>query len=1570
MAFTAAIAALVAGVVGATPVPRPRPHPAQAPAARPAAAASELAPTAGCAHTIWHDSDTPAATITTASPIELGVKFRADRDGYATGVRFYKGAGNTGTHLGRLWSNRGEKLAQATFTGESGSGWQTVSFNAPVRVSAGITYVASYTAPNGRYSYNYDYFASAGRVRSPLTGLKNGADGGNGVYLTGAGFPTSTYRSINYWVDVVFDSTSDDTCPATVWNDTDVPGAPTSSSASSVELGVKFRASRDGFIQGVRFYKGAGNTGTHVGRLWSRTGDKLAEVTFTAESGTGWQQAWFSQPVAISAGTTYVASYYAPNGHYAYGLNGFAAGVTRGPLTALQDGTDGGNGLFAYGTGGFPASSYQASNYLVDVMFTPAGPPACPCSVWPVTAEPGAQASIDTSLIEVGVRIRPLRDGWIKGVRFYKGTGNTGAHVGHLWTNTGTSLAQATFTNESSAGWQQVLFSNPVAVTAGTTYVASYTAPNGHYAYDDSYFAVDNVSRGPLVALGDGVGGANGVYKYGGGFPASSYLSSNYWVDVVYDTSANDTTAPVVVARTPGPDTGGILTGSTVTSRFSEPVVASSVSVTVSNAANAAVPGTVSYDATTNAAQFTPTAPLSYNTDYKVTVSGASDSAGNVMAPLTWTFTTVVDPNSGPGGPIGVITTAASTYSAYYAEILRAEGLNEFTVLPLDTVSAATLAPLDVAILGETPLTDEQVAVLTAWVSGGGHLIAMKPDPKLAGLLGLTSGTGTLSNAYLGIDPATPPGAGITDATMQFHGTADNYTLAGATTVAKLYSNATTATSNPAVTVRAIGSGYAAAFTYDLARSVALTRQGNPAWAGQERDGQDPIRSDDMFFGGTSAPDWVDLSKVSIPQADEQQRLLVNLVEYVNRNVKPLPKFWYLPGGADAVVVSTGDDEDPGTSGTSGRFDRYLANSPAGCSVDDWQCLRFTSFIWSSVALTDAQARAYHQQGFEVGLHPQSDCANWTPTTLENSYATQLAEWAQKYYDLPMPTTARYHCIAYSDWDSQPKTELRHGIRLDANYYYWPAAWVKDRPGFMTGSGIPMRFTDVNGRMIDVYQATTSMSNEAGQSYPFTINTLLDRALGPQGYYGVFTANMHDSNEPTSFEDDQLVASAQNHGVSVTTAREVLKFMDARAASSFSNLTWSGSALTFNLTAARTARRLVAALPTTGAGGTVLSTLSRDGTPVAVNRVTSKGIEYAMFPATGGAYTATYTVPAATVSAASVSPPAGADAATAAVVSWSSSTPATSEIAYGTSPSTLSTKVVAERSRAHAVRLHGLKAGTTYYYRVTSKDARGRDVEWPGPGQVGSFTTARKDTGAPAISGLKVTPLPDSTVRVSWNTSEPTTSRVAYGASAGKLDKEGRDDALVTSHLVVLAGLDAHTAYHLRISSADAAGNTASFPAAKAAPRKFTTAPAGVADQTRVGFRTGLESGALAVQGDGLAQLTLSRQGTGAFDSRVLDATTSVAWNQAVWDADVPAGARLTVSVRTGSTPVPDANWSAWTSVAGPNGLLAIPAGRYLQYHVEMAATAGAGVPVLRWIGFTHAGSLPGANRRAGHDVG
>ncbi len=240
------------------------------------------------------------------------------------------------------------------------------------------------------------------------------------------------------------------------------------------------------------------------------------------------------------------------------------------------------------------------------------------------------------------------------------------------------------------------------------------------------------------------------------------------------------------------------------------------------------------------------------------------------------------------------------------------------------------------------------------------------------------------------------------------------------------YSSATTATTNPAVTLRSVGSngGQAAAFTYDLARSVVYTRQGNPAWAGQERDGVVGIRPDDMFYST-----WLDTNKIAIPQADEQQRLLVNLITLMNADKMPLPRFWYLPRGEKAVVVMSGDDHSPGYApgGTASRLRPLQGAQPGrlrrrrvGVRPLDVVCL-------PDNVLTNAQAAAYVAEGFEVALHPVVASCPTTPMTeaqLSAIFDTQLGAFAARYTNVPAPVSNRNHCVYWPDWASTANVEL------------------------------------------------------------------------------------------------------------------------------------------------------------------------------------------------------------------------------------------------------------------------------------------------------------------------------------------------------------------------------------------------------------------------------------------------------------------------------------------------------------------------------------------------------------------
>lgn len=152
-------------------------------------------------------STVPARTAVTDDPnsLELGTRFQSSASGWVTGVTFYKGATNTGTHTGSLWSTDGTLLASGTFTSESASGWQTMTFATPVAISADTAYVVSYHAPNGNYAVDGGYFASAHKSY-PLTATADISTAHNGLYRYGSdvAFPNSSYGSANYWVGPLF----------------------------------------------------------------------------------------------------------------------------------------------------------------------------------------------------------------------------------------------------------------------------------------------------------------------------------------------------------------------------------------------------------------------------------------------------------------------------------------------------------------------------------------------------------------------------------------------------------------------------------------------------------------------------------------------------------------------------------------------------------------------------------------------------------------------------------------------------------------------------------------------------------------------------------------------------------------------------------------------------------------------------------------------------------------------------------------------------------------------------------------------------------------------------------------------------------------------------------------------------------------------------------------------------------------------------------------------------------------------------------------------------------------------
>jgi len=582
----------------------------------------------------------------------------------------------------------------------------------------------------------------------------------------------------------------------------------------------------------------------------------------------------------------------------------------------------------------------------------------------------------------------------------------------------------------------------------------------------------------------------------------------------------------------------------------------------------------------------------------------------------------------GSGGPILVVSSKTNPFGRYQVEILRAQGYTSFKAADITEVEAnpAMLNSYDVILLGPMKLNAEDVSLLTTWTTKGGTLIAQRPCSLLYPLMGITSedsSADNYKNTYLLVDTLTgKPGHGIVDQTIQYHGVADLYTMLPVTTsLATLYSSPTTSALYPAVTSVSVGSngGNAIAFAFDLAKSVVLTRQGNIAWSGQSRDGQaGPIRSDNLFY-----PDYVDFSKIQIPQADELQYLLTNIISLDNLHRKPLPHVWILPRGLKAAIVMTGDDHNIekglGFTGTPSRFNDYrlMSKDNSEQAVEDWRAIRATSYVYDNINLSNDSVVRYQSLGFEIAFHPTTQCGNFTRLSLANQMTSQLSRLETKLPGMLPPVTNRTHCMPWSDWTSQPKVENSLGIRFDVNYYYWPNEWVRNRPGLFTGSGMPMRFADSLGTLIDCYQAPTQIPDDSGLDITNSINTLLDNAIN-KGYYGAFVMNMH-TDTAMHIGSDQIITAAMTRQVPVISSRQMLTWLDNRNSTDLSHVSWDNITKTLSFTLITSAHNLQVMVPAHCIDGELVQVIE-NGTPVEYTIQTIKGIEYAFFPGSTRGY--------------------------------------------------------------------------------------------------------------------------------------------------------------------------------------------------------------------------------------------------------------------------------------------------------------------------------------------------------------
>jgi Domain of unknown function (DUF4082) len=118
----------------------------------------------------------------------------------------------------------------------------------------------------------------------------------------------------------------------------------------------------------------------------------------------------------------------------------------------------------------------------------------------------------------------------LDGIRFYKPSGDSGTHYAKLYDyGSQTILKSAQFTNESSSGWQEVLFNSPMLSVINTLYMVVVNTANFIYPYQQYFFENDFIS-GKATAIA----GNNNLFSAFDLFPSTSFRSSCYFRDIIF----------------------------------------------------------------------------------------------------------------------------------------------------------------------------------------------------------------------------------------------------------------------------------------------------------------------------------------------------------------------------------------------------------------------------------------------------------------------------------------------------------------------------------------------------------------------------------------------------------------------------------------------------------------------------------------------------------------------------------------------------------------------------------------------------------------------------------------------------------------------------------------------------------------------------------------------------------------------------------------------------------------------------------------------------------------------------
>ncbi len=512
-------------------------------------------------------------------------------------------------------------------------------------------------------------------------------------------------------------------------------------------------------------------------------------------------------------------------------------------------------------------------------------------------------------------------------------------------------------------------------------------------------------------------------------------------------------------------------------------------------------------------------------------------------------------------------------YGTFTGEILKAEGFNEFITDSVGSkkISNSFLAQFDLVILTEQLNDFQKCNMLRKYVRKGGNLITFQPGQSSADLFGIEKVSGNISGHYIAIDTSSAEGKSLTSKKIQNHVIAERYTIKNAKAVAWFCGISDSEYEFPAVVTNSFGKGRTAAFLYSLPRNIAFTRQGNPELAGIEKDSIPGLRAMDLFTDG-----WVDTSNNEFNQADEQMSLLSHCIERMSKYAKPLPRVWYFPDALNCLVTLTNDGEFKGEKDFEPQF-RDVDSMGAKMSL----------YVLETDKVTKQWAEKWIARGFEISGHPddtrEADGPVWS--NMDKELSAKMKEISEL-YGVPMSTVVNHWFVwcgnnesGDPEFSAQAEIEAKNGLLMDVNYAHYDnnsgqghfLGPMGSRQGNFTGSGLPMRFAESSGKMVNIYQHLNNVydqqynENQDPEGFYSCFKGLMDRSLNKEVYSFI---SIKSHNDEYYFSRDPLMkmlAYAGRNGIPVWTASKLSEFVRMRDEARFSSISWSDNKMSFKL---------------------------------------------------------------------------------------------------------------------------------------------------------------------------------------------------------------------------------------------------------------------------------------------------------------------------------------------------------------------------------------------------------------------